>query len=233
MSPKKNYRAQERDDCAVEANKPGALVQIRSVTIWQPLRGGTVVTDATVQDELCGVTNIGGYIKEKLQGCNIAATSAPDLHKRKPSRRKREPRTCQQVKAMADQTREKYTRMANEQAARPYYDANATMSSSDTCRLFSDASKLWADEIENIADADPVLCVKAAKKMRSKERKGYGVLCQIGKKRAGVCPHHATAYIPGEQPRSAVKTYRGLANIASKAVRLVTELETASTKEAA
>jgi hypothetical protein len=126
-----------------------------------------------------------------------------------------------------------YLARANEQAAKPYYDGNATISASNVSRLLSDLAKLLADIIEDIEDVDPALRAKAAKKIRAKERKGYGVLRQIDKKRAGVLPNHGTGYSPGEPERSAVKAYLILLYTAAKAVKLITKLEKASRKLAA
>jgi hypothetical protein len=233
MKRNKTNRVQELDSYAVVASKPRARVKLESIAVWQPLRGGLSKQCDGALDEMCGTTNVGGHIKAKLDGCNIAATSSPDLHRRQSSRRKHQPVTWQQALAIAARKRDQYLAMADEQAARPYYDENATLSSSNVSRLFSGAHKLFADLIEDIVDIDPALRVKAAKKMRKKEKKGYGVLRQIDKKRAGVLPNHATGYIPGEPMRSAAKAYRSMSYIASKAVKLITKLEKASGKQAA
>jgi hypothetical protein len=113
-----------------------------------------------------------------------------------------------------------YLARANEQAAKPYYDGNATISASNVSRLLSDLAKLLADIIEDIEDVDPALRAKAAKKIRAK-------------KRAGVLPNHTTGYSPGEPERSAVKAYLILLYTAAKAVKLITKLEKASRKLAA
>jgi hypothetical protein len=234
---RKNYRLQELDSCAVAVNKPhdasNPRIEFNAIAVWQQLRGGSGETCDTALDQLCGTTNVGGNIKAKIQGDNAAATSSPDLHKRQSSRRKHKPITCQQALAIAERKRDQYLARANEQAAKPYYDGNATISASNVSRLLSDLAKLLADIIEDIEDVDPALRAKAAKKIRAKERKGYGVLRQIDKKRAGVLPNHTTGYSPGEPERSAVKAYLILLYTAAKAVKLITKLEKASRKLAA
>jgi hypothetical protein len=232
MSKKISYKdnGQHLDSPGVTVTKPRAFAQAQCIPVWQELRGRSD-RDNLTQDYL-GTGNIGGYIKSKL-GCGVEATSAPSLHQNQPTRRKRQSVTLLEARAKAEAMREKYLKMANEQLAKPYYDSNATMSASDAARLMSGAAKLLADLIGDITDLDKASLAKAAKQLRSREKRGYCCLQKIGKMRGPVLPKHATGYIPGEHHRSAVKTYQAMAYLAGKALGLITRLQTASTKKAA